>query len=106
VSFVAYRLLLVPGTPYVIAAALAFGVGALNGYVFNQRWTFVARDSARARALYIVVQASGAIATSVLVLLVVHVADAGRVAAYVVAIPPVTLSTFLANRLWTFAERD
>jgi len=29
----------------------------------------------------------------------------GRVWAYVFAIPPVTLGTFVANRLWTFSER-
>ena len=27
-----------------------------------------------------------------------------RIAAYAVAIPPVTVGTFLANRLWTFAD--
>jgi hypothetical protein len=51
VSFVAYRLLLAVGTPYAVAAPLAFAVGTLNGYVFNRRWTFAARDTTRARVL-------------------------------------------------------
>ena len=38
-SFIAYRLLLAVGTPYPVAALLAFAVGALNGYIFNRRWT-------------------------------------------------------------------
>ena len=33
-------------------------------------------------------------------------AGTGRVWAYLAAIPPVTVSTFAANRLWTFSERD
>src|SRR5260221_10687795 len=86
VSFVAYRALLALGTPYALAAPLAFVVGAVNGYAFNRRWTFAARDTARARALYIAVQAAGAGATSLLVLLLVRAAGAGRVGAYLVAI--------------------
>src|SRR4051812_15755789 len=79
VSFVVYRLLLALGTPYVLAAALGFSVGAANGYFFNRRWTFRARDSARARALYVAVQATGAASTSLLVLLFVRVAGTGKV---------------------------
>jgi putative flippase GtrA len=105
-SFVAYRLLLALGTPYVIAAALGFAVGAVNGYVLNRRWTFAARDSARARVLYVVIQVAGAASTSLLVLLFVRGAGAGKVGAYLAAIPPVTVSTFMANRLWTFADRN
>jgi putative flippase GtrA len=106
VSFVVYRLLLAFGTPYVLAAALGFAVGAVNGYVFNRRWTFGARDSARARLLYVAVQALGAASTSLLVLLFVGVAGTGKVGAYLAAIPPVTACMFMANRLWTFADRN
>jgi putative flippase GtrA len=35
----------------------------------------------------------------------VHAAGAGKIVAYLVAIPPVTLGMFLANRVWTFADR-
>jgi putative flippase GtrA len=105
VSFVAYRLLLAVETPYVLAAALGFSVGAVNGYVFNRLWTFGARDSARARLLYLAVQIVGAASTSLLVLIFVRVAGTGKVGAYVAAIPPVTVCMFLANRVWTFADR-
>jgi putative flippase GtrA len=105
VSFVAYRLLLVVSTPYVLAAALGFAAGAANGYVFNRRWTFVARDSMRARLLYVAVQAAGAASTSLLVFFFVHVVELGKVEAYLAAIPPVTFCMFVANRFWTFADR-
>jgi putative flippase GtrA len=103
-SFLVYRLLLVAGTPYVIAAPLAFIAGAVNGYVFNRRWTYAAPDSRRARVLYFAFAAIGAAATSGLVLLVVRTAGVGRGEAYLVAVPPVTVATFLANRFWTFVE--
>ena len=105
-SFVAYRLLLAIGTPYVLAAAVAFSVGTVNGYVFNRRWTFGARASARARLLYLAVQILGAAATSLLVLFFVRVAGTGKIFAYLAAIPPVTACVFLANRIWTFADRS
>lgn len=105
-SFAAYGLLLVLGTPYVVAAPLSFAVGAVNGYVFNRRWTFAARDSMRARVVYVAVQAAGSALMTLLVFLFVHVAGVDRVAAYLAAIAPVTVSTFAANRLWTFADPD
>jgi len=92
-------------TPYALAAALAFGVGSVNGYILNRRWTFAASDTTRARIVYVVVQASGAATTSLLVLLFVRAAGTGRIWAYLVAIPPVTVATFAANRVWTFSER-
>jgi putative flippase GtrA len=102
-SFVVYRVLLAVGTSYLVAASLAFAAGAANGYVFNRRWTFAAADSTRARVLYIAVQGLGAGSTSLLVLLFVRAAGAGKVGAYLAAVPPVTVAMFAANRLWTFA---
>jgi putative flippase GtrA len=104
-SFAAYRLLLVVSTPYLLAAPLAFAVGALNGYVFNRRWTFAARDTSRARLLYVGVAIAGSAATSLLVFAFAQGAGTGKVLAYVAALPPVTVGTFLANRRWTFADR-
>ena len=106
VSLGAYALLVSLSAPYVLAAAAAFALGAVNGYVLNRRWTFSARDSGRARLVYACVQAAGALATSLLVWLFVHEAAAGRIGAYVGAIPPVTVSMFLANRFWTFADHN
>ncbi len=77
----------------------------MNGYVFNRRWTFAAPDSTRARVIYVVVQVLGAGSTTLLVALFVEVAGADKVVANLVAIPPVTVAMFVANRLWTFAER-
>jgi putative flippase GtrA len=105
-SFVVYRLLLAVGAWYLLAAPLAFAAGAVNGFVFNRRWTFAARDSARARALYVVVSAFGALASTLLVLFFVRAVGTGRVWAYAAAIPPVTLGMFAANRVWTFSERS
>ena len=104
VSFIAYRLLLDASTPYVIAAALGFAVGAVNGYVWNRRWTFAARDSTRARVLYVAVQVVGAGSTSLLVFLF-HAVGLGKVGAYLAAIAPVTLGMFVANRVWTFSDK-
>ena len=104
ISFVVYRVLLAAGMPYVAAALLAFAVGALNGYVFNRRWTFAARDTNRARVLYVVLQALGAATTSLLTALFVSL-GVGEGIAYLAAVPPVTVALFLANRFVTFRGR-
>jgi putative flippase GtrA len=104
-SFVVYRLLLVVSTPYLVAAPVAFAVGALNGYILNRRWTFAARDTTQARLLYVLVAAGGAASTSLLVWAFAQGAGTSKVVAYLAAIPPVTVGTFLANRRWTFTDR-
>ena len=106
ISFVCYSILVALSTPYVLAAALAFTAGAANGYVFNRRWTFDARSSARARTVYVLVQAAGALSMSLFVWLLVHEGDTGRIGGYLAAIPPVTVGMFAANRTWTFADRS
>ncbi len=106
ISFVCYSILLAIDVPYVAAAAIAFAVGATNGYVFNRRWTFAAPGSARSRLMYAVVAAGGAASMSALVWLLVHEGDTGRIGGYAAAIPPITVATFAANRAWTFAERN
>jgi putative flippase GtrA len=106
ISFVVYRLLLVFGVWYLVAAPVAWAIGAVNGYLFNRRWTFAARDSTRARILYVLVTAAGAASSSLLVLLFAGGVGIGKVEAFLAALPLVTVSTFMANRVWTFSDRE
>jgi putative flippase GtrA len=106
IGFASYQLLLEVDVPYVVAASVAWALGAVNGYVFNRRWTFQARDTARARLLYVLVAAAGAGSTSLLVFLFVRGAGLTKFEAFLAAAPLVTVSTFAANRIWTFSDRD
>ncbi len=106
ISFVVYRLLLAVSVAYVVAAPVAWGAGAVNGYVLNRRWTYEARDSARARILYVLVMGAGAGSSSLLVLFFARVAGLGKVEAFLAALAIISVSTFLANRAWTFSDRD
>lgn len=103
-SFLVYTTLVLAGVPYWLAGALGFCVGAANGYVLNRRWTFVARDSNRARVRYLAVQLAGLGVTTGLLWLFVE-AGTDRIAAYALTVPLVTVSMFTANRAWTFAAR-
>lgn len=105
ISLVVYRALLALGLWYVVSAPIAWGAGVVNGYIFNRRWTFRARDTGRARALYALFGAIGAGVASLLVLLFVRAGGIGKFEAYLAAVPLVTVSTFLANRYWTFSDR-
>jgi putative flippase GtrA len=102
ISFVVYVGLLRIGVPYLGAGALAFMIGAINGYVLNSRWTFGAPDAWQPRVRYVFVQGCGLVLTSVLLWNLVSGAALGRVAAYALVIPIVTVATFAANRGWTF----
>jgi putative flippase GtrA len=95
-------LLLATGVPDIPAAGAAFAAGALNGYLFNRRWTFDARDSTRTRLAYVAVQVAGLGATVALVSALRAATDASGLLVYVAAAGPVTVGMFLANRTWTF----
>lgn len=99
-SAVLYAALVAAGASAVEAASVAFAAGALNGFVWNRRWTF-ARAGRASLALYLLVQGSGLGATDLIVWLLAG--PAGRLRAYAVAVAVVTLATFAANRRWTFA---
>jgi putative flippase GtrA len=94
--------LLATGVPDIPAAAGAFAAGALNGYLFNRRWTFGARDSTRTRLAYVAVQLGGLGATVALVSALRAATDAPGLLVYIAAACPVTVGMFLANRTWTF----
>lgn len=101
-SWVAYPALLAVGVAPATAAAGAFAAGALNGYVWNSRWTFRARGLRLAPLRYLLVQLAGLGTTSALVWLLAP--PAGRYPAYALATAVVTVATFCANRWWTFAR--
>lgn len=102
ISFVAYVGLIWFGLAYWLAGAIAFVLGAVNGYMLNRRWTFASPDTTEARLRYLVVQLAGLGATTLLLWLFVSSGSLARIQAYAAVIPAVTLATFLANRGWVF----
>ena len=102
ISLCVDALLLATGVPDIPAAGAAFAAGAVNGYLFNRRWTFDARDSTRTRLAYVAVQVAGLGATVALVSALREATDAPGLVVYVAAAGPVTVGMFLANRTWTF----
>jgi len=105
ISLLTYAGLLRVDVVYPVAGAIAFLAGAANGYVLNRRWTFAAADTWRARRRYLLVQLAGLGATTALLWILVSAASLGRITAYALTIPTVTLATFTANRGWAFRSR-
>jgi putative flippase GtrA len=101
-TFIAYAALIGLGLPYLAAGAIAFALGALNGYLLNRRWTFGRPDSASAPLKYVVVQLGGLGLTEVLLWLLATGAGLGRIVGFALTAPLVTAVTFLSNRNWTF----
>jgi putative flippase GtrA len=59
----------------------------------------------QARRRYLLVQLAGLGAATALLSILVSLAGLGRISAYALTIPAVTLATFTANRGWTFRSR-
>jgi putative flippase GtrA len=93
--------LLALGLPLLAASALAFTAGACTGYSLNRRFTFAARHTRTSSGLYVAVSAGGLALDSGLVR-VFAASGLHAFAAFLLALPIVTLATFAANRRLTF----
>jgi putative flippase GtrA len=103
ITLAVYALLVHAGMPAVVASVFAFGAGAVNGYRLNRAWTFrSARRGAGVGARYVAVLLVGLGINALGVALVVNVAQLPRLAGEVLALPPVTATTFLLARSWVF----
>jgi putative flippase GtrA len=91
------------GSSAPVASALAFGAGAVNGYVLNGRWTF--RGSAGGPSTlgrYVAVQAFGAALSAAGIALVSSDLAVRHLAAEALVIPFVTITTYALSRRLVF----
>jgi putative flippase GtrA len=94
VTLVSFALLTHFDVPRSIASALAFGLGAANGYRLNRTWTFHSeRRGAGVAARYVGVQALGALLSAVAI---------GLLRSEFLVLPLVTLVTFTLSRRLVF----
>jgi putative flippase GtrA len=105
VALVSYAVLIQLGVSYVVAGPIGWTAGVLHGYTWNRIWTF--DSAAHYTALmtkYAAVAAVGLLLNTGLLALLVGAMGAGKLAAEVIALPVVVLTTFVLNRYWVFAE--
>jgi len=102
-SWCAYALLTAAGTPYQPASALAFGLGALNSYALNRRWTFRSR-AARGPELtrFAAVQCVG-LGLDLTLLDVLLDAGMHHLVAQALVFPAASAVMFGLSRQWAFA---
>lgn len=103
-TFAIYTVLLkVFGVWYLLASAIGFAAGAVNGFLLNRRWTFRGHvGDARTPLRWAVVQGAGLGLNEALLYLWVDGIGLDKLLGQAFAIAVVTTTTFLANRAWTF----
>ncbi len=103
-TFAVYWLLLKGfGVWYLAASAIGFIVGATNGFLLNRRWTFAGHvGDAFTPVRWAIVQGCGLAVNEGLLYLFVQGAHIDKLLSQVFATAVVTVTTFLANRAWTF----
>jgi len=103
-TFAVYTLLLKGfGVWYLAASAIGFVVGAVNGFLWNRRWTFRGHvGDALTPVRWGIVQGCGLGLNLGLLYLLVHDAGLDKLLGQAFATVVVTVLTFIANRAWTF----
>jgi putative flippase GtrA len=103
-TFAVYTLLLKGfGVWYLAASAIGFSAGAVNGFLLNRRWTFSGHvGDALTPVRWTVVQVCGLGLNEGLLFLFVHDVQLDKLLAQAFATAVVTITTFTANRAWTF----
>lgn len=92
------------GVWHIAAYAVAYAIGAVNGYLINRSWTFRSGAGHRATATrYFIVQGLALLVSTGLVYLLVDVAGLANVPGQLIAIGVAVVGGFMANRWWTFA---
>jgi putative flippase GtrA len=106
-TFAVYTVLLKGfGVWYLAASAIGFVVGAINGFLWNRRWTFRGHvGDALTPVRWGIVQGCGLGLNLGLLYLFVHDAGLDKLLGQAFATAIVTVLTFLANRAWTFRVR-
>jgi putative flippase GtrA len=104
ITLLVYTFLLkVVGMWYLAASAIGFICGATNGFLLNRRWTFREHvGDALTPVRWAIVQGCGLAVNEGMLYLLVHDAHLEKILAQVAATVIVTVTTFLANRAWTF----
>jgi putative flippase GtrA len=104
IAFALYTLLLKAfGVWYLLASAIGFVLGATNGFLLNRRWTFAGHvGDSLTPVRWALVQSCGLGVNEGLLFLFVHEADVDKLLAQALATVFVTVTTFFANRAWTF----
>jgi putative flippase GtrA len=103
-TFIVYTVLLkVFGVWYLAASAVGFIAGATNGFLLNRRWTFREHVGDSLTAVrWSIVQGCGLAINEGLLFLFVSEAHLDKLLGQACATAVVTVSTFFANRAWTF----
>ncbi len=92
---------------YEISLAIAYVLGAINGYVLNRYWTFGGHDADHATSggRYAAVQVAAFLVNLGLLHAAVAWLGVEKNLAQAVVVPIVFAATFVPNRLWSFAHR-
>ena len=92
---------------YLAASAIGFAVGTINSFLLNRRWTFRGHvGDAFTPVRWTIVQCCGLGLNLGLLYVLVHDAGMDKLVAQIVATAVVTVSTFAANRAWTFRTHN
>jgi putative flippase GtrA len=92
---------------YEVSLAIAYVLGAINGYVLNRYWTFGGHDADHAVSggRYAAVQVGAFLVNLGLLHAAVAWLGVEKNVAQAVVVPIVFAATFVPNRRWSFAHR-
>ena len=94
--------------PVLVAAAMSFVLAVVNNFILNKVWTF-RNNSRNVRTQFIkffIVSVVGLVLTEICMALFVYLLDIWYIASKLITSVIVLTWNFLANKNWTFTEKD
>ena len=102
ISYTAYFILLKLGLYYLLASAIAYITGMLNGYIWSSRFVFNANKSINNMVKFFIVYISALFINLGIMYICVDTYNMHKLIAPIFAVGVGTIYNYILNKMWTF----
>lgn len=102
ISYTVYYILLASGLNYLLASAIAYITGILNGYIWSSKFVFKKNKSIYNMMKFFIVYISALFINLGIMYVCVDTYNMNKLVAPIFAIGIGTIYNYLLNKIWTF----
>lgn len=104
ISYTIYYILLTSGVNYLLAIAIAYLIGILNGYIWSSKFVFNKNKSINNMMKFFIVYISALFINLGIMYICVDYYNINKLIAPIIAIGVGTIYNYTLNKVWTFKK--